>query len=471
MIALAAFWTLASRSAAPLTISVAAADNDPLSQSLARSLLVRLGTLQGAESAHSIQLVDRTAKNADLNFKIRRLKDGGDIRADIGLVSSAGQAMLWSKAYNLPRTSQYELEGQIAFSAARVLDCYSEASGGSGQLTDANRRAYLNACATIAESGWDKRPVVPMLRRVLEQSPRFRPAWAKLLMAESDVVSFLISNKEPFESVREQLRNDVAEARKVDREMAEATLAEIELGDRSSIARSMTLVDKAKAEDPDNPVVLSTRSHFLQSAGRMNEAISDARRASELDPLAPSNRYTYILALTYAGQVTKAREELRQAKKLWPGARTIYDAEYALESRYGDFENVIRADENYQPAMELYLKARRDPSNKNVAEFLSYFRARNDPQVPFVLQALGEMNRIDEFFENAERMRAQEILGFDSYILFRPWIATARSDPRFMRLAKGIGLTDYWEKSGNWPDFCWEPNLPYDCRGETGKLH
>jgi hypothetical protein len=38
-----------------------------------------------------------------------------------------------------------------------------------------------------------------------------------------------------------------------------------------------------------------------------------------------------------------------------------------------------------------------------------------------------------------------------------------------MPLAAKIGLVDYWEQSGKWPDFCAEPGLPYDLpRGRQG---
>jgi hypothetical protein len=45
-----------------------------------------------------------------------------------------------------------------------------------------------------------------------------------------------------------------------------------------------------------------------------------------------------------------------------------------------------------------------------------------------------------------------------------------RRDPRFMPLAAQVGLVDYWEKTGKWPDFCAEPDLPYDGRKRAGAL-
>jgi hypothetical protein len=54
--------------------------------------------------------------------------------------------------------------------------------------------------------------------------------------------------------------------------------------------------------------------------------------------------------------------------------------------------------------------------------------------------------------------------------LFRPTLNRLREKPRFLQIAKLYGLLDYWRTSGNWPDFCSEPDLPYDCKVEAAKL-
>ena len=48
-------------------------------------------------------------------------------------------------------------------------------------------------------------------------------------------------------------------------------------------------------------------------------------------------------------------------------------------------------------------------------------------------------------------------------LLFDPTMKSFRADPRFMPLARRLGLVDYW-RQGHWPDFCTEPGLPYDCK-------
>jgi len=55
-------------------------------------------------------------------------------------------------------------------------------------------------------------------------------------------------------------------------------------------------------------------------------------------------------------------------------------------------------------------------------------------------------------------------------ILFRPTVRILWLDPRSLVLAKRIGLLQYWANSGKWPDFCSQPNFPYDCKKEAAKL-
>ena len=39
-----------------------------------------------------------------------------------------------------------------------------------------------------------------------------------------------------------------------------------------------------------------------------------------------------------------------------------------------------------------------------------------------------------------------------------------RRDLGFWPLAAKTGLVDYWLDTDQWPDFCFEPDLPFDCR-------
>ena len=471
--AAAAYWFLAPRNSGPPTVAVAAADQAPLSQDMARNLLVKLSTLQGS-AATNVRLLDAPARDqgADLRITVDAAERGGQIHANVALVSGREKTILWSKEFEQPATARSNVEESLAFAVARVLGCaIEEASGKHGRLSQELRRVYLNACATLAEVGWDNRTVLPQLRRVTVEAPRFRPAWALLLSAQSDYVSYLGALGQDSRPATAALKEYIDAARKLDPDMAEATLAELDLNPDLPITDTIALLDKAKAQDPHSPKVLIAHSGGMQRVGRMFDALDDAAQAAELDPLSPYTRTHLISVLLYSGQIERARAELARAKQLWPGTETIQQAEFAIELRAGDFEKAIRFEGQLWPGLPVYAAARRDPSDANVSRYLDYVRREgfDNSQLVFAVQALGEMNRADEFYALLESLSHHDVLREDSYVLFRPWVAPIRRDPRFMRLAKRLGLVSYWQKSGEWPDFCDDANLPFQCKVEAAK--
>lgn len=476
LLAIIAFgaWTWNSSRSHPTSVSVAAADGGALSRSLARNLLVKLGTLQGS-NPDALQLLDETAPSsgADLKITVGGTTDSGKPRATVTLASSKAGALLWSKDFEQPQGTRADLEEQIAFATARVLGCsVEESSGKNGRLNDRVRRTYLNACATLTEVGWDTRSVIPAFRQVLEAAPKFRPAWADLLFAESDLISLMQSNSENVDALRLQIQKDIRAARAIDPDMAEATLAELTISPDRPITQTIAMADKAKSQDSENPRVLSDRSLYLSHAGRNSEAVYDAERAARLDPLSPAARRGYILALAYSGHIDRARQELERAQQLWPGTQSVRDTEFAIELRYGDFKKVLAdAAGEFRALTALYVEARLDPSDAKVKTFLDGMRKSglNPPAIAWIAQALGEMKRTDDFYEFFGDDRNVRMLRSEAYVLFRPWVAPIRADPRFIGLTQKLGLNNYWRSSGEWPDFCREPGLPYDCKAEAAK--
>jgi DNA-binding winged helix-turn-helix (wHTH) protein/tetratricopeptide (TPR) repeat protein len=467
------YWSFARRTVETPTVAVAATDKAALSPEMARDLLVRLGTLQG-NAATNIRLLDSPAESgsADLRFTVNGAERQGRIYASAALVSGPDETMLWSEQFEQPAGSRSDLEESLAFAAARVLGCaIEEQSGRHGHLSQDLRRTYLNACASLAEVGWDNSSVLPQLRRVTLEAPSFRPAWARLLTAQADYVDYLEDGgMQDSATARSDLSMYIKQARTLDPQMAEVTLAELTLTPNLSVARSIFLADRAKAQDPRNPAVFVRRSQMLQRAGRMADAVEDAAQAAELDPLSPYTRTNLIETLFWAGQADRARTELAKAERLWPGTRTVRDAEFSIELRSGAFDKALESVNSAMPA-GMYPAMRHTPSDANVARFVDYIRRQHDlAMFVFGLQALGEVKRADEFYALTDQFADKRALAGDSYVFFRPWFAEIRRDRRFISFAAQLGLVDYWQKSGNWPDFCSEPDLPYDCEKEAAKL-
>jgi tetratricopeptide (TPR) repeat protein len=481
--AVGVYWLIAARSAAPPTVSIIAADSSSRSQQMARDLLVNLGNLQSVK-AGSMTLVNSGADAAapDLLFQTSDTSDHVRPSASLALLSGTDHGLLWSKDFEQPSGNASDLKQQLALTAAKVLGCAFDGLAKNGLRSKPQvLTTYLNACSQLADiAGGDPRPVIPMLRQVTADAPRFAPAWARLLLAQATVSDLLFTNGFPDERARSELRTRIDAARKLIPGIAEADLAETVLLPVAAYGQKLDLIDRAARRSPDNADVLSYRSQALQSVGRMGEAIEDARRASEIDPLSPALRGGYVAALAYAGYFDSAREQLEELQKLWPGTATVEGVRYMFNFRYGDPKIALGMDEtrNSTAGVPYLIQARIDPSPANVKRLVDFLRGRKDRfrgtaganRLQYYTLAMARFHQHDELFETLTHWFKPDDLALISASYFRPELHEFRKEPRFFVVMKQAGLVDYWRKSGRWPDFCFETDMPYDCKAEAAKL-
>lgn len=459
------------------TIVVAAAD--PAARPLARDLLVKLSTLQGAKSG-SMRLVgqDAATEGAYFLFEAASNADRARLGANLVLMAGKDREILWSKDFEQPTGTLADLKQQMAFTAARVLGCALEGTTFPGkQLNQQTLKLYLNACAEFAEgvgTAGDPRLLAKSFAQITEQAPDFGPAWEGLLLAQMEATNRLDTGVSDPGAI-EELKRLIAQARKRHPDLPAIRLAEIDLLPDNAHLKRMRLMDEAKSESPENVGVLLSRSMQLRSVGRNAEAIVDAERALGLDPLSPAMFNNLLSALAYSGRIESAREQLKQAELLWPGSGALKDMQYRFHLRFGDPKEALRLGRSYGygPGIELYLIARADPSPANIQAFKAYAIQRTGDNIgvlSFTSQAFGEFGLTEDLYKIVLPWKNGRELAEIGDVWFRPALASFRRDPRFMLVMKKSGHLEYWRKSGKWPDFCFEPGFPYDCKGEAAKL-
>ena len=462
------------RQSAVQTVAVTAVD--PAARPLARDLLVKLSTLQGAKSG-SMRLLgqDGGSTDADLIFEAASSADDKQVGASLVLMAGEQREILWSKDFEQPSGKSADLKQQIALTAARVLGCALQGlTDDKSPLDERTLKLYLNACAQLEEQG-DTRLLSQAFLQITERAPRFAPAWSGLLLAQMEAASFANMGDASDPASLNAVRKSIERVRKLHPDLPEARIAQSQLLPANAFLERIRLLDEAKAASPDNPVVLSYRSSALRSAGRMYESIEDARHAVDVDPLSPAAFNSYISALAYAGRIEAAREQLANAERLWPGTGSLRDIQYRFHLRFGDPKEALRLGQSFDLGKwgELFLEARAEPTKANIQALKQYLIPRTGDDVgvlSFTAQALGLFNLNDELYQLVLPWRSGEELAEVGDIWFRPALDGFRRDPRFMLVARKIGLLDYWRKSGNWPDFCRDPDLPYDCKAEAAKL-
>jgi hypothetical protein len=121
---------------------------------------------------------------------------------------------------------------------------------------------------------------------------------------------------------------------------------------------------------------------------------------------------------------------------------------------------------------ESFLQARIDPTPVKVERALDDARAfyQEDPTyLGHYVRTLSTFRRHDKLLDllmSAPLEQARSV----SLVTFHWEAREFWHNPRALSYARRVGLLQYWQNSGKWPDFCSDPTLPYDCKKEAANL-
>ncbi len=461
-----------AKSSIPI-VAVTATDNSSSSRSLADDLFIKLGNLQTMK-ADALQLVAQGSDtDPDLRFTVAKRTVDGQTYANVALLAGDNGGLLWSRDFQQERRGEGDLRQQVAYSAALVLTCASDALGPKHEkLENAPLKLYLAGCARLSDGfSADPGSLVETFEKVTREAPDFEGGWAKLLIVET--YSWLGSDEDPV--IGQSLRTHIGQARKLNPTMAEAYIAEAWMHELRQINRWMPLSEAAVEKNPFNAFALTEHANDMFQVGRLQQGVILARRAVQADPLAPWVRDAMIVALANAGEIEAAKGVLRDAERLWPGTSNINAMRFFLMFNFGDGREALKlfrsgevSRQFLSPATETFLEARIDPTPAKVDRAIEEARALSKRWFGHYIETLAEFGRKEELIKALSNYDPGSNPG-PAYV-FRPKYAFVRNDVRFLQAVRGWGQFDYWRKSGNWPDFCFEPSLRYDCKVEAAKL-
>ena len=270
--------------------------------------------------------------------------------------------------------------------ATRLLGCASDALWPRAtKLREADLKPYLGACTQFALTYGSENVAVllPQFIQVVRHQPEFAPAWKQLLLAKAWLLVIPSDQAKPS---RQELREHIVAARKVDAAMPEADIAQLELLPITDFAARIRLIDRLIGHYPDNLVVLVARSDQLGRVGRLNQAVSDAEQAAMLDPTAPFAHNSYIRSLAYSGRIPRAFQALDNAAPLALGASNLIETRFRLNMRYGDPRIALQLlrSRGTSKQHEAFLLARIDPTPATVDNAIDVSRAYRPTMVTSV---------------------------------------------------------------------------------------
>lgn len=454
------------------TLAVEPVSSNPTSAAAAREIGVRLAAMQSTNVYGFRVMAPATPlRRPDLALQVDRAVRSENPSVDLALVAGTDKTILWAAHFQRSRADGDDILEEAGIAATMALSCALDAlSQRSERLNGDTLRLYINGCARLAgELDETAAQVIPVFEKVVEKAPRFAAGWDQLLYAES-----LASPSERDPELFADIRRHLQASRRLGIDVESSAMAEAALLPPQAYGKRIEVLKGGLERHPHAASLELALADAFMDVGRRAHAMSRAAHAAALDPISPAIRGEYIWILAHSGRIEEARRQLEIAEKLWPGAPKLYSVRLSFEVRYGDPRAALEVIRSGAPSgsapMTAFAEARLDPRTANVdrAVSLGRFAYRRVPEsFSILLQALAQFGRTEEAI--------QELLGVpDTTVVhtepfFRPMMRSLWRDPRFIRAMSRWGLVSYWRESGNWPDFCFDPRLPYDCKKEAAK--
>lgn len=467
--------TFAHGVAEEVAIALAKADLRTVSQdeSLPTAPAARLATAQRLGARFALDgLVERAAGRLVVNVHM------DDLRV---------HNLVWSARFDRPDTAAQAMQEQVAAKIADVAHCALDANGLSGGRFDTDAIGlYLKAC-DLAHDPDAQDQARDLLRQVVGRQPGFAGAWTTLALADV----YAINTGDLPEVQSAALRREAGEA--ADRALAldpkDGTAYAVRYDLEPVLghwAERQALIAKGLALAPENVELLKRQEDLDARIGRTDEADNYAQRVMALDPLSPDKTIDAAQRRAFNDELGEALAILDRAARLWPDNRDVWLARLGIVARQGDPNEALAlldkasdrppgVNPGFFPFWREVITARKahDPAAtaalaKKKLAVLVALGARDEAHVVLDLTTIGA---VDAAFEALSHSNPDEPL--DTEVLFRPYAAGLRRDPRFMPLAARLGLVAYWKATNRWPDFCLalpDRPAPYDCRAVAARL-
>jgi adenylate cyclase len=450
-------------------------------------------------SANQAQVVSRTetvSLRAPDATAIRRLgaallldgtieDTGGRIKARVHLDATATSTILWSEDFERPVSEAEPLEAEVAAKAA-TMAAYAQQAKAAG-LSNAVVGEYISAIEHTRFDWTGGMPAAePILRRVVQQAPRFARGHSDL--AGTLAMQSLIPGAPRAAEQRAEAVREARAAQALDPSAADPYVVLAILRPVTDREERLALLRRAMAVDPNSPIAAVIAGAELSHAGQLTAAAVTSRRAVALDPLWPGSNASLGLRLLESGRESEGLATFDRMARLWPAHDATRLGRLTAKMFYGDPDGALallsdtkslpdgldaRAVALHRTFLDALAPGHAAERSRAAAELLAGVRAGAlDPAMAMVM--LARLGDIDGAFAAAGRYAdhaSDYAVWFDGpAFLFMPATAPLRRDPRFWPLAARLGLAQYWRASGQWPDFCSEPGLPYDCKAEAAKV-
>ena len=438
--------------------------------------------------------------NYVVDGSLRRSAQG--LRIGVHLIDTGSGLVEWSSVLTRPDHEFYMIPGEVAAGVQTALGAEPMPPRPRRDSPDpAAYEAYLFARSLLRQplqSNIDA--AIEQLEHAVDLDPDFSEAWSTLAITRAwlgfSEGPARATPGAPIWSERMRAgRQNAYMALALDPESVDArvALALIDFREQAvSLSDTVERVQKLVVSAPNHGKLNYNMGMLMGSVGRFGEAIRYFGRARMLDPLNFLNTALYADALLCSGEIDDALNIVRSL-----GAIDEYHRKYTgliMDLQAAGFEAARRSFTELGPhdlfAVDGVVNIPSLKVDSNVTQRLSRLMERlidvterasvaSDPTLATDLVGAADEGLITHFYVAQllavagytdaaldlvmQRIAVGDFLIRGSGILLRPAFAQARLDPGIMAYFAKTGQLDYWRRTENWPDYCRDPSLPYEC--------
>ena len=422
-------------------------------------------------------LLPAARPDAEFLLQARISPDGKMLVVHVELSDAAEGVALWSATFQKDMDASNTLLPSVSTAVADAAHFGIIGRNGKVRLEAAGVAALIEARESMTTVNRPN-PLLQMAnyRKIIAMAPNF--SWAHSGLAAAD--GFQLRADPGNQSLRAEAVREAKRALELEPANGEAYLALALALPRFNWEQREALLLKGMKADPGFGPAAVMEGRLRLAVGRDRDALFWFNRARNIDPLHNNNNFSTAVSLQSQGFPEESRKILEQMDAQWPDHIATRNAHFWVSLLAGKTAETlaILADAGRWPvgmnkksaqAWRISLEAQAD--NEKVVRAIRAVKdsaAQGSLGPGEALLLLSLLKDIEGAFD-----QAQHYIPLDPQwgpYLFLDATKPMRQDPRFMALAVKYGFAAYWRATGQWPDFCNQPDLPYDCKAQVEKL-
>jgi serine/threonine protein kinase/Flp pilus assembly protein TadD len=387
---------------------------------------------------------------AVLTGKVLQHGDTLVIQADLVRVSDGTQ--LWGERYSPRLSDVVAVQGEIAKEISDKLRLRL-----SGQERERLTKRYTDNTEAYqlylkGRYQWNKRTVdslekaVDYFQQALQKDPGYALAYAGLADA------YLVNSVLPPRDISARARDAALKALALDNNLAEAhaSLGFVKSRYDWNWSEAQDEYQRALALNQNYSVAYYWYADLLTVLGKQEGALTQLKRAQELDPLSPTINAALDRTIFYERQYDRAIEQMRKSVELEPN---FWSARFGLGLAYSEKRMYPEAIKEFQAAATLsgnsptpvamlgYVYAvsgRPDKARQVITQLneLSIHRYVPPYNIAVIYVGLGDKDLAFQWLEKAYGEHDPSL----ALLKVAPWLDSLREDPRFSSLTQRIGF-------------------------------